>query len=83
MVLFCSGKQHQWGQSILALAEKLSVAKLVGNESQVHGTEDILNAVTGGQLGNESAEKGRTFGLGEHWSRFASELRTCVRLVDE
>ncbi len=29
------------------------MAKLVGNESQVHSTEDILNVVTGGHLGSE------------------------------
>lgn len=55
---FAVGSSISGDREALPWLRSLSVAKLVGNESQVHSMEDILSAVTGGQLGSEREGEG-------------------------
>lgn len=64
--------------TVLSWLRSLSVAKLVGNDSQVHNMEDILCVITGGQLGSE-----RLLSLGEDKLNSATSLSMFVRLVVE
>ena len=50
---FALGSSINGDRAALPWLRSLSVAKLVGSESQVHSTKDILSVVTGGQLGSE------------------------------
>lgn len=55
------GSSISGDRAALPWPRSLSVAKLVGNKSQVHSTEDILSVVTGGQLGSERVKEGKMF----------------------
>lgn len=70
-------------RAVLPWLRSLSVAKLVGNERQVHSMEDILSVVIGGQLGSERGEKGRILSLGGDKLSFTTLLSTFVRPVAE
>lgn len=48
---FAMGGSINGDRAALPWLRSLSEDKLVGNENQVHGAEDTLSAVTGGQLG--------------------------------
>lgn len=52
-------------RAVLPWLKSLSVAKLVGNERQVHSMEDILSAVIRGQLGSERGQDDRRLSLGK------------------
>lgn len=47
---FAVGSNINGDSAALPWLRSLSVAKLVGNQSQVHSMEDILSVVAGGQL---------------------------------
>lgn len=70
---FAMGSCISGDRAALPGLRSLSVDKLVGSDCQVHGTEDILSAVTGGQQGSERGEKGQLLSLGEDRSGFASK----------
>lgn len=70
-------------RAVLPWLRSLSVAKLVGNERQVHGMEDILSVVIGGQLETERGEKSRILSLGGDKLSFTTLLSTFVRPVAE
>lgn len=59
------------------------MAKLAGNESQVHSMEDILSIVIGGHLRSERGYKGRITIIGEDKLSFATLLSAFVCLVAE
>lgn len=80
---FAVGSSINGDRAALPWLRSLSAAKLVGNGSQVHSTEDILSVVTAGQLGSRRGEKGRMLSLGEDGSSCAAALPTFVRLVAE
>lgn len=56
---FAVGSSVNGDRAALPWLRSLSVAKLVGRESQVHSMEDILSSVTGGQLGRGKRREGQ------------------------